>query len=195
MWLSFTPTPPPCGDAWRVACRTSSPSFAPSHPPRRLPPSRGGRRNNRIHFPHHPYLTTASDDVDTARGDDDDGGGGGDHALFSVDTRVVIEGIALDDVDGLERMSRLCIDSFYDDRGDDDDDIAEGSSSTSFFSRYEHEAPRGVLLFERTTPLSLNRDVVVFFHHTIRRAWKVVKLTAMRRAQLLVSHIVTSNVM
>jgi hypothetical protein len=140
MWLSFTPAPPPCGHSiWGLASGQSSQWFSPALPTRIPPPSRGYRRNGRIDSPHRPYSTSASDDDDDDDDDNDDNDDDGVHVLLADDTNIVIERIALDDVDGLERMSMLCIESFFDDPGPDDDDMAGASSSTSFFSRYDLE--------------------------------------------------------
>ncbi len=82
----------------------------------------GRRRRDGIPLrdrPRSSSMTTANHGVTS--GDDD---GDGDYARG-----VVIERIALDDNDGLEKMSEFCIRSFYDD--DDDIDIVEGSLSLS----------------------------------------------------------------
>jgi hypothetical protein len=141
-WLSFT-----CVDAWRstssisAACGksswSSSPPFIPPPPsPRRPLPSRAGRREGDF-VQNRAHPTTANDDVDV------DGGGGDDGlTLFSGDARIVIQRIALDDIAGLECMSRFCIRSFY----DDDDDIVERSCALSRYRYINKHAVGGVLI-------------------------------------------------
>jgi len=146
IWLaSFTPTPP--NDAWRSSSTSIGGAFRPSpsssfrHPVRYYSPSpprrrglvrrltarssRGGRHN--IHVAHD-LSTTTNDDFH----DDDEGGGkgGGCISFFFGDANIAIERVALDDVEGLERMSEFCVSGFYDDDCDDEDDDDAGDGTT-----------------------------------------------------------------
>ncbi len=121
IWLaSFTPTPP--NDAWQSSLSSIGafkPSPSSSRPVRNYSPSprlRGLRRlqSRGKHDIHVAHLSTTNNDFY------DDGGNVG-CILFSGDARIAIERIALDDVDGLERMSEFCVSGFYDDCDDDDD--------------------------------------------------------------------------
>ncbi len=148
IWLaSFTPTLP--NDAWRSsstsngggASRPSSSTFrhpryySPSPPRRRglvrrRPRSSQGRGRHTVHVAHD--LSTIDDEFDDDDDDDEDDEGGGSKGgvfiSFVGDERISIERIALDDVDGLERMSEFCVSGFYDDDCDDDDDVGDGST-------------------------------------------------------------------
>ena len=129
------PSPPPSSSSSSSSFRPPVVRYySPSPPP---PPRRRGlvRRRPRSssrgrgqHTIHVAHLSTIKDDFDDYDDDDDGGSKGGFFIAFVGDERISIERIALDDVDGLERMSEFCVSGFYDDDDDDDDAGDDGST-------------------------------------------------------------------
>ena len=126
-------------DAWQISSHGNR-AMQTSHP---TLPSPQQRHRRRRHL--RPSMTTNNNDDDRCR-----------RLLLAGEATITIERLGFDDIDGLERMSKFCIHTFYGGCDNDDDDKnADIGYTTGYYFSW------------------------------LNKKWKHVKLMAMQKAQLL----------